>query len=78
VNYRLYRFDQQPPEKPPVGMNELVAMGHYLNAKNALYHLLKRVKPNLRMFYNGQPATHLGLYDWNDRLVHVQKLEGTK
>lgn len=72
--YRLYRFDHQPPEIcPEVGMNEMMGMGHYLNATNAMRYFRKGLpKPPIRMFNSGKPATHLGLYDWNDKLVHTE------
>lgn len=72
--YRLYRFDSEPPETPPVGMTELLAMGHYLNADNAMRFFRRHLPAEIKMFYNGQPATHIGLYDWTDKLILTEKV----
>lgn len=70
MKFYLYQFSGKPPARPPVGMNQLVGMGMYLNSDNAMKYMRPRARPKC---FGGEPTTHLGLYDGDDKLVVVEE-----
>lgn len=70
MKYYLYQFSDHPPPVSPVGMNQLVGMGMYLNATNAMKYLRPRARPKC---YGGANTTHLGLYDNDSKLILVEE-----
>jgi hypothetical protein len=61
VRYILYQVVGEPPAERPVGMNDIVGIGNYMNAERAMRYLFdKRREYKL---VGGRKATHLGLYE---------------
>jgi hypothetical protein len=62
MRYILSKFVGEPPAEKPVGMNDIVGIGEYMNADRAMRYLKRHVPDNPRTF-NGKTATHVGLYE---------------
>lgn len=71
MRFVLVRFDGPPPQDRPVGMKDIVAIGNYAGVSSAERHMQF---PKTTKVFSGKPATHLGLYDHQDRLVKEYKL----
>lgn len=67
MKYYLYRTDGPPPAEQPVGMSNLLGIGHYQSALNAM-RFMRRPTTQHPGF------THLGLHDDNGKLVHKEQL----
>jgi hypothetical protein len=76
MRYILYQFVGEPPAEPPVGMNDIVGIGRYMNAERAMRYLF-----NKRREYKlagGRKATHLGLYEVPESFTLPDRLVMTK
>ena len=76
MRYILITCKGDPPAERPVGMKEILRMGHYKSVDNAMRYMMpdKGALRRLRV-YNGY--THLGLYESPEDYGAIDRLVKT-